>query len=205
MMNEDEYPTKATANDSLQDLATTANGENLSEDSLKFFPCKNSMKTEGLWRNLSRQHWPELLDLYGVNAMDRYVPGECLYCLLSMTLHLHHVFRFRYISVLPPINLQYRVEDLHIQDPSSHDSENISKFYQDIRKDLRLTSHSYAVELVGFVKILYLITAIFIIVLVYLIYQLLSTRPRHKVKNSVMLLTSPKFLDGHQQVIACVG
>ncbi|XP_028415687.1 LOW QUALITY PROTEIN: sterol regulatory element-binding protein cleavage-activating protein-like [Dendronephthya gigantea] len=184
----DEYPTKVLASSgSLQDLANTANEEKLSEDSPNVFPCKKSLKTEGLWRNLSRQHWPELLDLYGVNVMDRY------------------------ISVLPPINLQYKVENLHIRDPLSRDSENISKFYQDISKDLRWTSHSYAVELAGFVKILYLITAIFMIVLVYLIYQLLSTRPRyHKVKKfkpnakSIMLLTSPIFLDGHQQNIECV-
>ena len=90
----------------------------------------------------------------------------------------------------------------------SKDSESISKFYQDFSKDLRWTSRSYAVELAGFVKILYLITGIFIIVTVYLIYQLLSTRPRHRLKKtkpsrkSIVLLSSPIFLDGHQQVMS---
>ena len=58
-------------------------------------------------------------------------------------------------------------------------------------------------ELAGFVKILYLITGIFIIVTVYLIYQLLSTRPQEKLKFK----RSPDliFLDGHQQVIALMS
>lgn len=100
------------------------------------------------------------------------------------------------------------MDNLHNVNPLSKDSESISKFYQDFSKDLRWTSRSYALELAGFVKILYLITGIFIIVTVYLIYQLLSTRPKHRVKKtkpspkSIVLLSSPIFLDGHQQVIA---
>jgi hypothetical protein len=43
----------------------------LSKESQKYFPCEDELKTEGLWRNLSRRYWPELLDLYGVNVMDR--------------------------------------------------------------------------------------------------------------------------------------
>ena len=35
------------------------------------FACEDELKSAGLWRNLSRRHWPELLDLYGVNVMDR--------------------------------------------------------------------------------------------------------------------------------------
>jgi hypothetical protein len=99
---------------------------------------------------------------------------------------------FRYISVLPPINLQYKVKNLQdLQGPAFHYSE---KFYQEFSKDLRRTSQSYAVELAGFVKILYLITGIFIIVTVYLIYQLLSNPKKRKPIPNVI------FLDGHQQV-----
>lgn len=43
----------------------------VNKESVKHFPCKKQFKTEGLWRNLSRRHWPELLDIYGVNVMDR--------------------------------------------------------------------------------------------------------------------------------------
>lgn len=35
--------------------------------------CNDNLNSEGLWRNLSRHHWPELLYLYGVNVIDRYV------------------------------------------------------------------------------------------------------------------------------------
>ena len=42
------------------------------KESQKYFSCKDDLKSEGLWRNLSLQHWPELLDLYGVNVIDRY-------------------------------------------------------------------------------------------------------------------------------------
>lgn len=83
-------------------------------------------------------------------------------------------------------------------------TDNLSKFYEDFSKDFRRSSRDHAVELAGLVKIVYLITAIVVIISVYLIYQLLSTRPRHKLRKmkpkSVMLLTSPIILDGHRQV-----
>ncbi|CAB4021785.1 sterol regulatory element-binding cleavage-activating -like, partial [Paramuricea clavata] len=178
-----------TTNEAVNYLSSvvTKEEDTLSNESQKHFPCKDEFKTEGLWRNLSLRHWPELLDIYGVNVMDRY------------------------ISVLPPINLQYKVDNLYNLDPVSHDNESISKYYQDFSKDLRRTSLNYAVELAGFVKILYLITGIFIIVTVYLIYQLLSTRPRppnfRKFKpnpKSIVLLTYPIFLDGHRKNIECL-
>ena len=54
--------------------STTVTPEDVvSKEPEKSFQCKNDLKSQGLWRNLSRQHWPELLDHYGVNVMDRYV------------------------------------------------------------------------------------------------------------------------------------
>lgn len=140
------------------------------------------------------------------------ISNGCSFCLIIILILIATcslVVYFRYISVLPPINLQYKVDNLYNLDPVSHDNESISKYYQDFSKDLRRTSLNYAVELAGFVKILYLITGIFIIVTVYLIYQLLSARPRppkfRKFKpnpKSIVLLTYPIFLDGHRKVIA---
>ena len=43
----------------------------LSRESQKYYACEDKIDIDGLWRNLSRRHWPELLDLYGVNVMDR--------------------------------------------------------------------------------------------------------------------------------------
>lgn len=44
-------------------------------NSSKSEKCRDDMNSEDLWRNLSRHHWPELLDMYGVNVIDRCVSG----------------------------------------------------------------------------------------------------------------------------------
>ncbi|XP_046846722.1 sterol regulatory element-binding protein cleavage-activating protein-like isoform X2 [Xenia sp. Carnegie-2017] len=54
--------------------------------------CDDKFKRTGFWRNLSRQHWPEFLDLYGINLMDRY------------------------ITVLPQINLQFKMNKTRLTD-----------------------------------------------------------------------------------------
>ena len=61
-----------TKNDVVKYSTTVATEDVVSEEPERHFPCKDDFKAEGLWRNLSRQHWPELLDHYGVNVMDRY-------------------------------------------------------------------------------------------------------------------------------------
>lgn len=152
--------------------------------------CKDDMNSEGHWRDLSRHHWPELLDMYGVNVMDRY------------------------ISVLPPINVQYKVNMFNFKNSISHVSESVSEFYQNFSKDSRWTSRSYAVmfELDDFVKVMYLFTGIFITTAIYLVYLMFTALPRRerrrqevkdKVK-AVVPVTSPIFLDGHEQNIECI-
>lgn len=109
---------------------------------------------------------------------------------------------FRYITVLPPINLQHKVDILQHPDTFAHDTESISKFYQDFSKELRWASRSDALELAVFVKIIYLITGMFIIVTVYLIYHLLSKRKKFKPNRLefIQLLAPPIFLNGHEKV-----
>ena len=114
----------------------------------------------------------------------------------------------RYISVLPPISIQYEVNMLNVKNSVPHVNQNVSEFYEDFSKDSRWTSRSYAVkfELVDFVKVLYLFTGIFVIVS-YLVYSLFTAllrhRKRRRVKDkikTVVPVTSPIFLDGHEQV-----
>lgn len=62
-----------TTNDIVKYLTTVVTEDVVSEEPERYFPCKDRFKAQGLWRNLSRQHWPELLDHYGVNVMDRYM------------------------------------------------------------------------------------------------------------------------------------
>ena len=118
------------------------------------------------------------------------------------------VFSFRHISVLPPINVQFKVNTLHFIKSFSGVSESVSEFYQDYSKDSRWTASSYAVkfELVDFVKVLYIFTGIFITVAMYLIYVLFTALPqkrrrKHKTnKKTIVPAAYPVFLDGHEQV-----
>lgn len=62
-----------TTNEVVKYSATVTPEDAVSKEPEKSFQCKDDFKSQALWRNLSRQHWPELLDHYGVNVMDRYV------------------------------------------------------------------------------------------------------------------------------------
>ena len=126
-----------------------------------------------------------------------YIVRDFLFCFVLLS---------RYISVLPPINVQYKIDALQFVNSMSPVSDSVSKFYKDFKESSPWTARSYTVkfELVDFVKVLYIFTGIFISVAIYMIYALLTTLPkrrRKKRQKAIVPKTSPVILDGHRQVM----